>query len=106
MICATIINKGNLGGGGGGPSAPVASFNTGDTDPTWGETVQFTDTSSGAPTSWQWFINGVLFSAMQNPTFYFGAVGTYQVTLTVANAFGSNTTNPGTQVRVHGGIPP
>jgi len=72
-----------------GPVAPVAEF-------TWSQspgttTVQFTDTSTGSPTSWSWdFGNGggTIDSTEQNPSFTFAAPGTYTVTLTAANAQG------------------
>jgi Tol biopolymer transport system component len=46
-------------------------------------TVQFTDESTGNPTSWAWDFNGdeVIDSAMQNPTHTYSAVGSFTVTL-------------------------
>jgi len=46
-------------------------------------TVQFTDTSSGGPTSWQWDFNsdGTIDSTAQNPSYTYTAAGTYSVTL-------------------------
>ena len=75
-------------------TAPVADFSA---DVTSGEVplaVQFTDASSGTPTSWAWdFENdGVVDSTEQSPSFTYTAAGTYTVNLTVANAAGSNTT--------------
>jgi hypothetical protein len=43
----------SLGGGGGGV-APTASFSASPTSGTAPLTVQFTDTSTGGPTSWEW----------------------------------------------------
>ena len=53
-------------------------------------TVQFTDTSTGSPTVWQWdFQNdGVVDSTAQNPAFMYTIAGTYAVKLTVTNAGG------------------
>ena len=50
--------------------------------------IQFQDTSSGTPTSWQWdFTNdGTVDTSTQNPQFSFPATGTYAVRLKVSNA--------------------
>jgi PKD repeat protein len=79
-----------LGGGGGG-TAPTASFSASPTSGTAPLTVQFTDTSTGGPTSWQWdFQNdGSTDSTQQNPTFVYASAGTYSVKLTVSNTSGS-----------------
>lgn len=55
-------------------------------------TIQFQDTSSGNPTSWNWDFtnNGSIDSSVQNPQFSYSAAGTYAVRLKVANAGGSN----------------
>jgi PKD repeat protein len=51
--------------------------------------VQFTDTSSGTPTSWYWDFGDGSTSSLQNPLHSFQNSGTYQVKLTAANAYGS-----------------
>lgn len=60
-------------------------------------TVQFSDASTGNPTSWQWTFPGGLpsSSSLQNPVVLYSAPGTYNVTLTASNNSGSNslTTN-------------
>jgi PKD repeat protein len=55
-------------------------------------TVQFTDTSTGSPTTWQWdFTNdGTFDTTTQNPQFSYSTAGTYAVRLRVSNAAGSN----------------
>ncbi|MBL8900665.1 MAG: PKD domain-containing protein [Planctomycetes bacterium] len=55
--------------------------------------IQFTDTSSGTPTTWLWDFDGdnIPDSAVQNPTFTYPVGGSYNVTLTVTNACGANT---------------
>ena len=58
-----------------------------------GVPVQFTDKSEGAPTSWEWKFTSdseTLTSTEQNPTVTFTKEGRYDVTLTTANAIGSN----------------
>src|SRR5437016_3624704 len=56
-------------------------------------TVQFTDASTGSPTSWAWdFQNdGTVDSTAQNPSFAYAAAGTYTVSLKVTNGSGTST---------------
>jgi parallel beta-helix repeat protein len=73
-------------------SAPAAGFTA---TPTSGKApliVQFTDTSMHSPTSWAWdFENdGTVDSILQNPSHVYSAEGTYSVSLTVTNTYGSN----------------
>src|SRR5204863_204672 len=52
-------------------------------------TVQFTDQSSGQPTSWDWdFGDGSPHLTNQNPQYTYQQPGTYTVTLTVTNGSG------------------
>ncbi|HWM18628.1 MAG TPA: PKD domain-containing protein, partial [Ilumatobacteraceae bacterium] len=77
--------------GGGGPTQPVAGFSSSQTPGTL--TVNFTDDSTGSPTSWSWdFGNGgsTIDSAAQNPSFTYAAPGPYTVTLTATNGEGSD----------------
>jgi len=60
-----------------------------------GQNMQFTDASTGPPTSWAWSVNptgGVVITtaSSQNPTINFPAAGTYTVTLTATNGQGSD----------------
>lgn len=70
---------------------PTASFTFFVVDATTHK-IQFQDTSSGNPITWQWdFTNdGTFDSSIQNPQFAFPAAGTYAVRLRVSNAGGSN----------------
>jgi len=55
-------------------------------------TVQFTATSSGRVTDWQWnFGDGTENSTLQNPSHTYHTTGTYSVTLTATNVYGSGT---------------
>jgi PKD repeat protein len=55
--------------------------------------VQFTDTSTGSPTSWSWdFDDGSAPSTGQNPQHTYTKAGTFTVKLTASNAGGSDTT--------------
>ncbi len=71
------------------PAAPTAAF-TFPSSPKAGQSVQFTDTSSGAPTSWSWSFGDGATSSAQNPAHTFGT-GTYHVSLTASNSGGSST---------------
>jgi PKD repeat protein len=53
-------------------------------------TVQFTDTSTGAPTAWAWDFdnNGTVDSTIKNPSYVYTVAGTYTVKLTATNAGG------------------
>ncbi|RKY15107.1 MAG: hypothetical protein DRP63_07410, partial [Planctomycetota bacterium] len=75
------------------PAPPKADF---EANPTYGKaalTVNFTDKSTGNPTSWEWdFDNdGTPDSNDQNPTYTYSAPGWYTVKLTVSGPAGSDT---------------
>jgi PKD repeat protein len=52
--------------------------------------VQFTDASTGAPTSWFWTFGDGASSIAQNPTHLYRTAGVYFVSLTASNSIGSN----------------
>ena len=52
-------------------------------------TVNFTDRSTGAVTSWSWDFGDGTGSSAANPSHVYGAVGTYDVRLTVEDASGA-----------------
>lgn len=68
-----------------------ASFTYAPAFPTTGQAIQFTDTSAGSPTSWQWSFGDGATSASQNPGHTYATAGSKTVTLTVTNANGTNT---------------
>jgi len=71
---------------------PVADFKATPANGVNNLTVQFTDLSTNAPTSWQWnFGDGSDNATEQNPVHTYTRAGTYPVTLTVSNAWGSST---------------
>ncbi|MEX5718236.1 PKD domain-containing protein [Geodermatophilus maliterrae] len=74
-----------------GPAAPTASFTTSVTGGQAPLAVQFTDTSTGSPTSWSWDLGDGTTATSQNPAHTFTSPGTYTVTLTAANAAGAGT---------------
>jgi len=77
---------------GAASSAPVAQFASNKTTVAIGGTVQFTDQSTGSPTSWSWTFDGGTpnTSTAQNPLITYNTVGTYTVSLTATNASGSD----------------
>lgn len=74
-----------------GGTAPAASFSFSPAAPAAGQTVQFTDTSTGTPTSWAWDFNDGTTAIVKNPSHAFVEGGAYSVTLTATNATGSDT---------------
>ncbi|WP_292423612.1 PKD domain-containing protein [Methanoregula sp.] len=71
--------------------APVAAFSA---DRRIGNApflVQFTDMSSNNPTSWKWNFGDSATSTEQNPRHIYQAEGSYNVSLTVTNQYGSDT---------------
>ncbi len=78
--------------------APIADFYTDNTHPATEQTIQFIDATLNNPTSRSWsfspttvvYQNGTS-STSVNPEVMFSAVGTYEVSLSVTNAYGSDT---------------
>ncbi len=70
---------------------PVANFTANTTSGNAPETVQFTDTSSNSPTTWNWDFGDGGSSTLQNPTYTYTTPGIYNVTLTSGNSAGNNT---------------
>lgn len=70
---------------------PVADFSSNLTSGCPPIVVQFTDQSTGNPTSWSWNLGNGTVSNLKNPSTTYIVPGMYTVTLTVANANGSNT---------------
>ncbi len=72
---------------------PVASFTPSATTICAGQSVTFTNTSTGNPTSYSWSFPGgnPTTSTTTSPTVLFANAGTYTVSLTATNASGSNT---------------
>jgi parallel beta-helix repeat protein len=87
-------------------AAPQASYTANQTSISAGQTVQFTDTSTNVPTSWNWTFGDGAYSLEQNPQHVYSAPGTYNVVLNASNsngytlATGSITATPATTLYV------
>ncbi len=91
-------------------AAPTANFLFQPSSPTIGTPVNFTDTSSGSPTSWLWNFGDPASgtsntSTLRNPSHAFLSAGTYGVTLTATNSSGSGTTSKSITASNGGGVP-
>ena len=76
------------------PVAPTCNFSASATTVVAGGSVNYTDNSSGVPTSWNWVFNGGTpgTSTSQNPSgITYGTPGTYWTIFTATNAQGSCT---------------
>jgi PKD repeat protein len=85
------------------PVAPTASFTSAPASPVCtGQTVTYTSTSTGSPTSYSWSFPGgtPATSTLANPTVSYAAAGTYNVSLTATNGSGSNTSNQASYISV------
>ena len=89
-----------------GGVAPTADFSGSPTTIPVGGTVNFTDLSSNFPTSWNWsFMGGTpANSTSQNPSgITYNTAGNYTVTLTVSNAFGTDSETKNAYIYVTNG---
>ncbi|MEW5701530.1 MAG: S8 family serine peptidase [Candidatus Zixiibacteriota bacterium] len=75
---------------GAGPVPPVAQFVGSPTSGCAPLAVQFTDQSTGGPTSWSWDFGDGGTSTLQNPSHTYTGSGSFTVTLTATNAQGSD----------------
>jgi PKD repeat protein len=72
-------------------ASPVAGFSGTPLSGTAPLTVDFTDESTGGPSSWSWDFGDGGTSTAQNPSHTYEAAGTYTVALTATNACGADT---------------
>lgn len=72
--------------------APIANFTYDASGTLSPVSVEFTDTSSNtdSSTTWTWSFGDGVTSNLQNPTYQYTDAGTYSITLTVTNQYGSN----------------
>jgi len=83
---------------------PTADFTSGARSGAVPLAVAFTDASKGTPTTWAWAFGDGGTSTTRNPTHTYTTVGTYTVTLTVKNAYGSDSETKAGYVTA-GGMP-
>jgi PKD repeat protein/predicted secreted protein len=74
---------------------PVASFAASATSSCTSGTIQFTDQSTNAPTSWSWNFGDPSSganntSSLQNPTHIFSGNGSYTISLVASNTYGNS----------------
>jgi PGF-pre-PGF domain-containing protein len=86
-------------------SQPVAGFAADISSGLPPLSVQFTDQSTGLPTSWSWDFGDGTTSTDQNPVHVYSLAGSYTVTLTSTNPAGSNTTSKTGYIMVAGTAP-
>jgi len=86
---------------------PVANFSGNPTTVLVGGNVAFTDLSTNAPTSWSWSFSGGTpsTSTAKNPTVTYNTLGTYDVSLTATNAYGSDNETKTGYITVANSIP-
>ncbi|MDQ1351074.1 MAG: vibriolysin, partial [Acidobacteriota bacterium] len=86
---------------------PVANFSGNPTTVLVGSNVAFTDLSTNAPTSWAWTFPGGTpsSSTVKNPTVTYSTIGTYNVSLTATNAYGSDGETKTAYINVVNSIP-
>ncbi len=87
-------------------AVPVADFAGTPTQGTAPLTVQFTDLSSGGPTSWLWTFGDGTTSTLRSPSKTYASPGVYTVTLRATNSLGSNTRTRSGYVQVANPPPP
>lgn len=82
---------------------PVPNFTTDNNTICEGGSVQFTDLSAANITSWAWTFPGGFpaTSTVQNPLVTYANAGSYDVTLTVTNSFGSETITMTNEITVN-----
>ncbi|MBN2412799.1 PKD domain-containing protein [candidate division KSB1 bacterium] len=74
-----------------GPPPVVADFNANVTAGFIPLEVDFTDQSTGEPTTWEWDFGDHNSSTLQNPTHIYTSPGVYNITLKVTNSTSENT---------------
>ncbi len=84
---------------------PVAEFSGTPTTVCQGQSVTFTDASTGTPTSWNWDFGDGGTSTSQNPTYTYNTAGTYAVELEAINGNGNDIITKPAYITVNPSLP-
>ncbi len=90
VLAPYTANTDYLFGAGTPAASPVAAFSYLPAAPLAGLAVQFTDASTGSPTTWSWAFGDGGTSTARSPSHIYRTPGTYTVSLTVSGAAGSD----------------
>jgi PKD repeat protein len=99
MMACAIVEDPAVAGNPFGP--PVADFSVSNNDVFQYASVYFTDDTTQFPTSWKWFIDGVQFSSIQNPSYFFTTPGNHAIVLIAYNSYGNNSKERTVYVNPH-----
>ncbi len=88
-----------------GTAPVIADFSGTPTTLCQGSTVQFTDLTIGAPTSWYWVFGDGQTSLLQNPSHTYNVAGNFTVSLTATKAGYSNTKTKTNYITVNPSVP-
>ena len=86
----------------GALSQPLASFNASIVEGCSPILVNFTDQSTGNPTSWKWDLGNGTTSVLQNPSATYFSPGQYTIKLVVSNATGQDSLIKVNYIKVQG----
>jgi PKD repeat protein len=84
---------------------PVAGFSSNISSGTAPLAVNFVDTSTNTPTSWNWSLGDGTFSMVKDPVKTYASAGNFTVNLTAANTYGNNTVTKTDYITVYPVIP-
>lgn len=87
----------------GNEFSPVCEFEASNLISETGQTIYFTDLSTNEPTSWLWDFGDGNTSSLKNPEHAYMQAGTYSVTLTVSNEYGSDSKTISNYITVQAG---
>lgn len=85
---------------------PSADFTFAPEDVTVGDEIQFTDLSTGNPTSWIWHFGDGSSSPLQSPVYTYTTPGVYTVSLTVSDEIGISSAAKEKTITVQGSSTP